>query len=89
MQFSQFRKKMLDKVGFVCLNNLTIGIIVFQSHLWDIFNLVFLSILDQHLLNNFLKNKNKVYFLWIFFPKLSAQFFNRKNFKFKDCSPVD
>jgi len=56
---------------------------MFQFHLSAINYLVFLSILDLLLLNNFLKNENQVFFCEIFFldsqlNSLRQNFFNSK-----------
>jgi len=65
--FIIFQKKLLDRVKFACLNNLTVVIIDFQFHLRAFNDLVFLSILDLILLNNFLKNDIQAFFFEFFF----------------------
>ncbi len=50
------KKKLIDK-----FNNLAVGIIVFQVYFKAISNLVFYSILDILLLNNFLKIEKQVF----------------------------
>jgi len=60
MQFTQFLKKnYLAMLNLLARTISLLGIIVFQSHLRAINVLVFLSILDLLLLNNFLKNENQ------------------------------
>jgi len=65
----------------LCLFSKTI--LLLGSHLRAIHHLVFLSILDLLLLNNFLKNGNQVVVLLNFFPGFSTQFFKTKYFKLK------
>jgi len=64
----------LNKVKFVCKNNLTFGIMVFQLYLRAINNLVFCSISDIHLLHNFIMNEIQVFFFWNFFPNSQLKF---------------
>jgi len=84
--FTIFQKKLCGKVKYACYTNLTIWIIVFQFHLRAICNLVFCSISNLLLLNDFLKNEKQVCFFWNFLPRLSTQFININFFKFKVSS---
>jgi hypothetical protein len=81
--FYNFAKKLYNTlIKYFCQDNLTIVIIVFHVHFRDINNLVFYSILDQLLLNNFLKNENQMN-LGKKIIELLIRFFCTQNYEFK------
>jgi len=84
MQFSRFfRKNCLTRLSLLT-RTIPLLRLVFQFHLRAIINdLVFLLILKLLLLNNFLKSEDQVVVFWIFFLRLSTQFFNTIFLKFE------
>ena len=59
---------------------------MFQLRLRVIHGLVFASIVDLLLFNNFLMSENEVLFGWLFFPRFPIEFLNTNNYKFNVSS---